>query len=130
MLPGEVGEKTNEIPVARQVLPLVPLTGRVCTADALHTHRELCQLLRDQGGDYLLAVKENELHLHQALAWYCDDPLSNRRAAETRERHRGRIERRRIQVTSVLTPYLAAGPGIQQQAKLTRAMLRDGRLSE
>jgi len=32
-----VDEKTNEIPVAKQVLPTLPIRQRVCTADALHT---------------------------------------------------------------------------------------------
>lgn len=130
LLQVEVAEKTNEIPVAREVLPLLPLTNRVCTADALHTHRELCQLIREQGGDYLLFVKENEPHLHQALAWYFDDPLSRSQEAQTRERHRGRIERRSIQVTSELRDYLVDWPGIQQQAKLTRTIQRDRRLQE
>lgn len=121
-----IADKTNEIPVARELLPLLPLAGRICTADALHTHRDLCQLIRDQGGHYLFFVKENEPHLHQALAWYFDEPLSTDRVAQTRERHRGRIECRRIQVTSELTAYLADWPGIQQQAQLTRIVQEKG----
>jgi predicted transposase YbfD/YdcC len=130
LLQAAVAEKTNEIPVAQEVLPLLPLAGRVCTADALHTHRELCRLIREQGGDYLLVVKENEPHLRQALVWYFDDPGGCDRRAETRERHRGRIERRSIEVTSELTAYLADWPGIQQQAKLTRMVQRRGRVQE
>jgi predicted transposase YbfD/YdcC len=41
LVQAAVTEKTNEIPVAHEVLPLLPLAGRVCTADALHTHHEL-----------------------------------------------------------------------------------------
>jgi len=52
-----VGEKTNEIPEARKLLPTLAIAGRVCTFDALHSHRQLwCDLafkagvssLRDQ----------------------------------------------------------------------------------
>jgi hypothetical protein len=35
-----VGEKTNEIPEARKLLPSLPISGRVCTFDALHSHRQ------------------------------------------------------------------------------------------
>lgn len=126
----EVGEKTNEIPVAQDVLRALPLTDRIWTADALHTHRDLCRLIRDRDGHYLLVVKENEPHLHQALTWYFDEPQPTDRCAQTRERHRGRIEERCIQVTSDLTGYLAAWPGIQQQAKLTRTVERNGKRQE
>jgi hypothetical protein len=43
LLQVAVSEKTNEIPVAHALLPCVPLAGRVCTADALHTHHEFMQ---------------------------------------------------------------------------------------
>jgi predicted transposase YbfD/YdcC len=130
LLQVEVAQKTNEIPVAQAVLPLLPVADRVCTADALHTHRALCQLIRDQGGDYLLFVKENEPHLHHALAWHFDDPLPSDRSAQTRERHRGRIERRSIRVTSALSAYLTDWPGLQQQAELTRTVQRQGQVHE
>lgn len=39
LLQVAVAEKTNEIPVAQALLPSLPLTGRVCTADALHTQK-------------------------------------------------------------------------------------------
>lgn len=122
----EVGDKTNEIPVARAVLPCLPLAERVCTADALHTHRALCRLLQDHGGHYLLVVKENEPQLYQALCWYFADPLPTDRVAQTRERCRGRIEQRSIRVTSELTGYLAAWPGIRQQAALRRTVEHKG----
>jgi predicted transposase YbfD/YdcC len=130
LLQVRVADKTNEIPIAQEILPCLPLADRVCTADALHTHRELCQLIRDRGGHYVLIVKENEPHLHQALAWYFDDPLATDRRASTRERHRGRIERRSIRVTGELTAYLAHWPGIQQQAEVTRSVQRKGGLRE
>lgn len=130
LLQVAVADKTNEIPVAQAVLPTLPLADRVCTADALHTHRELCALIREQGGHYLLVVKENEPHLHQALQWYFDDPGPGDRTAQTRERGRGRIEQRAIQVTSELTDYVAHWPGLQQQARLIRTVQRQGTVQE
>ena len=130
LLQVAVSDKTNEIPVAQAVLPTLSLSDRVCTADALHTHRELCRLIREQGGHYLLVAKENEAHLYQALDWYFADPGPHDRTARTRERGRGRVEERRIQVTSELTDYLAAWPGIQQQAQLIRTTQRQGKVQE
>ena len=38
LLQVRVSEKTNEIPIAKAVLPCLPRHPRVYTADALHTH--------------------------------------------------------------------------------------------
>ncbi len=38
-----VDDKTNEIPVAQDLLPHLPLHGRVVTADALHTQTDLAR---------------------------------------------------------------------------------------
>jgi hypothetical protein len=55
-----VAEKTNEVPVARDLLPALPLAGRVVTADALHTYAQTAQAILDQQADYLLVVKANQ----------------------------------------------------------------------
>jgi hypothetical protein len=55
-----VDSKTNEHKAALELLGLLPLTGAVVTADAMFTHADFCQKVRQGGGDYLLAVKENQ----------------------------------------------------------------------
>lgn len=122
-----VGAKTNEIPVAQALLPSLPLTGRVCTADALHTQIALAQQIISQGADYVFVVKENQPHLVQALEWYFAEPLPGDAQAQTRDRARGRIEVRSIAVTTALRDYLADWPGIEQQARLTRTITREGK---
>jgi DDE_Tnp_1-associated/Transposase DDE domain len=62
-----VGDKTNEIPAARELLPAVDLRRRIVTADALHCQRETAQHIIDSGGHYLLIVKDNQPELHGAL---------------------------------------------------------------
>jgi hypothetical protein len=47
LLQAWIHEKTNEIPVAKALLSQLPLAGRVCTADALHTHVALLNLLHE-----------------------------------------------------------------------------------
>ena len=61
-------DKTNEVPVARELLERMDLQGRMVLADALHTCEETArQIHLEQGGDYLLGVKGNRKELHQTL---------------------------------------------------------------
>ena len=57
--------KGQEIAATKEVLAGLPLEGRVVTADALLTQREVCQQhpqagTRAQGGDFLFPVKDNQ----------------------------------------------------------------------
>ena len=62
-------DKTNEIPVARQVLGRLDLRGKIVLADALHTNPQTAQqILYEQGADYLLTVKGNQPTLQETLA--------------------------------------------------------------
>jgi predicted transposase YbfD/YdcC len=116
-----VGEKTNEIPEARKLLPGLPIGGRVCTFDALHSHRQLWHLLRAKQAYPLFVIKGNEPTLQVDLATYFADPLAQFQQAETIDRQRGRVERRTIQVSSEMGSYLqACWPGVTQVAQLTR----------
>ena len=45
-----VGNKTNEIPEARQLLEALTLEGKVVTVDALHTQRETAQAIVEKKG--------------------------------------------------------------------------------
>jgi hypothetical protein len=56
----EMARTTNEHKAALRLLGVLPLVGRVVTADAMFTHRDVCDTITDAGGDYLLAVKDNQ----------------------------------------------------------------------
>lgn len=63
-----VSEKTNEIPVARELFQKVNLVGRLVGLDALHTQMETARnLVLEQGGDYLFTVKDNQSGLKKRL---------------------------------------------------------------
>jgi hypothetical protein len=55
-----VDRKTNEHKAALRLLGVLPLAGKVVTADAMFTHRDVCRAIRDGGGDYILPVKDNQ----------------------------------------------------------------------
>ena len=55
-----VAATTNEHKAALRLLGVLPLAGKVVTADAMFCHRDVCDTITDAGGDYLLAVKANQ----------------------------------------------------------------------
>jgi predicted transposase YbfD/YdcC len=120
-----VDDKTNEIPVLQELLPHVPLRGRVVTADALHTQTALAQLLLDHHAASLLTLKDNQPRLRAELAAYCTAQQATARMATTVDRRRGRTETRTLLASTRLNAYLRAYfpfPGIAQIAQLTRTV--------
>jgi predicted transposase YbfD/YdcC len=55
-----VDEKTNEHKAALPFLKTLVTKGQVIVGDAMFCQREVCQQIVDSGGDYLIAVKENQ----------------------------------------------------------------------
>jgi predicted transposase YbfD/YdcC len=52
--------KRNEVAAALEALELLSLEGCTVTADALHCHAEMARRILDRGGQYALALKENQ----------------------------------------------------------------------
>jgi len=55
-----VSDKTNEHKGALELLKSLCIQGRVIIGDAAFCQRDLCQQVLDSGGDYVVAVKENQ----------------------------------------------------------------------
>jgi hypothetical protein len=55
-----VDATTNEHKAALEWLGVLPLRGRVVTADAMFTHRDVCSAIAGGGGDYVLPAKDNQ----------------------------------------------------------------------
>jgi predicted transposase YbfD/YdcC len=126
LLQVRVSEKTNEIPIAKEALPCLPMCPRVYTADALHTHAAFMAVAHAHSGASVLTVKGNQPNLYADLATYFSDPDTSIAPFEqdcTLDRHRGRTEVRSIQVSCGLNDYLASSwPLISQVARLTRTV--------
>jgi hypothetical protein len=58
-----VAATTNEHKAALRLLGVLPLRGKVITADAMFTHRDVAEKVREAGGDYVLVVKDNQPEL-------------------------------------------------------------------
>jgi predicted transposase YbfD/YdcC len=59
-----VQDKSNEITAIPELLKLLDLHGALVSIDAIGCQKEIAKQIRDDGGDYLLAVKDNQPTLH------------------------------------------------------------------
>lgn len=120
-----VADKTNEIPVALELLRHVILEGRVVTMDALLTQRSIAQQIVDAGGDYVMMVKDNQPRLHEDITTvFALAPVAGetRTVAETVDGGHGRIEQRRLQTSDVLVGY-SDWPGLAQVFQVERYVI-------
>ena len=60
-------EKSNEITAIPQLLAMLDLHGAFVTIDAMGCQKEIAEQIRDQGGHYVLAVKENQPRLYEDI---------------------------------------------------------------
>jgi predicted transposase YbfD/YdcC len=63
----KVADKSNEITAIPELLRLLDISGCIVTIDAIGTQSEITETIVDAGGDYLLAVKENQGHLFEDI---------------------------------------------------------------
>lgn len=62
-----VDGKSNEITAIPKLLRLLELEGAIVTIDAMGCQKSIAQDIVDGGGDYVLAVKDNQPTLHRTL---------------------------------------------------------------
>jgi DDE_Tnp_1-associated/Transposase DDE domain len=127
-----VADRTTEIGAARDFLLALVLEGRVVTADALLTQRELARTILASGGDYLMVVKGNQPTLHEEVVEAFAPEVAGLGAAGragTVAQHGDRVESRQLTTATVLAEY-SAWPGVRQALRLERHTLhkRTGRV--
>ena len=94
-------EKSNEITAIGELLPTLALEGAVVTIDAMGCQTAIAAQIVDLGGDYVLAVKDNQEHLAHALRDFFGMlntpgyPAREMSVHETLDKGHGRIETRR-----------------------------------
>ena len=60
-----VDQKTNEITAMPVVLEMLDIKGAVISIDAMGAQREICKLIIDKEGDYVVGLKENQPSLYE-----------------------------------------------------------------
>lgn len=100
-----LGENENEITGIPRLLELLDVRGGTVTIDAIGCQTAIAEGIVDQGGDYVLSVKDNQPHLARALHAELDDLIRTNGAAmphdvcQTTDGDHGRIETRRVWTT-------------------------------
>ena len=62
-----IPEKTNEIPVAQELLKSMNLKGCIVTFDAMNTQKDTVEIIAENGGDYVGALKGSQKIFHKEI---------------------------------------------------------------
>lgn len=71
-------EKSNEITVIPELIERIDVKGATVTIDAMGCQKEIARKIIDAQGDYVLAVKDNQPKLHEAI----QEVFSDKRQAD------------------------------------------------
>jgi predicted transposase YbfD/YdcC len=110
-----VDAKSNEITAIPLLLELLDLKGRIVTIDAMGCQKDITSAIRAREADYVLAVKNNQPTLYQAIqeAFLAHaendyhDPLLKR--IKTVEQGHGRIETREYFIAKAPAELIRSG---------------------
>lgn len=103
--------KSNEITAIPQLLQQIDLAKSLVTIDAMGCQKEIAQDIVDGGGDFVIAVKDNQPKLRESIETYFNDHLDRDledlryRSHETSDEAHGRIDERSYVVTKVPSDF-------------------------
>lgn len=96
-----VDSKSNEITAIPKLLEMLELKGAIVSIDAMGCQKEIAKQIIESGGDYVLAVKDNQPKLSEAVNKFFLERHENEdfheygcRQHRTTERARGQLESR------------------------------------
>jgi len=112
-------EKSNEITAIPQLLDQIDLANALITIDAMGCQKEIARKIVQGGGDFVIAVKDNQPKLRKVLDGYLEEYLQRDREAlsyreyDTRDEGHGRIDERAYFLRAVPRdfPLMAVGEG-------------------
>ena len=104
-------EKSNEITAIPLLLKQIELTKTLVTIDAMGCQKEIARDIVAGGGDFVIAVKDNQPKLREAMGAYFEKHLERDledlkyRFHETREQGHGRLDERSYFLTRVPSDF-------------------------
>ena len=132
-----VESKSNEIPAVRELIELLDIKGAVITLDAMHCQKETAELIKNNGGDYVLQLKGNQGNFYEDVYAMFDDKYMDETDKEceyemytTIENGHGRIEKRTCYVLKEIeffTDYLANWKGLKKIFAVKREIEKNGK---
>jgi predicted transposase YbfD/YdcC len=130
----QVQQKENEISAVKTWLQACHVQGRIVSADAMHTQRFFCALLRRLQSHYLLIVKLNQPQLSEDLQLFFEDPQADRRdwqSATTCSKGHGRLEVRQITTSTDLNAYFERDwADVAQVFRIERRITKKGHTTQ
>lgn len=99
-------KQTNEIKIAIPLLNNIDIKGKTITADALLTQRELASYLVERKAHYHFTVKGNQKLLLEDIEYFFDNLNQKPDYTTIDGLDHGRIETRKIWLTTELNEYL------------------------
>lgn len=99
--------KSNEITAIPELIKNLEISGAIVTIDAMGCQKEIAATIHEAGADYVLAVKDNQPKLHDAIRQLFSDGLDNNFAGlehhsyQTYDQGHGRFESRTYHIVAV-----------------------------
>ncbi len=119
-------DHSNEITAIPRLLRLLDIQGAVVTIDAMGCQQAIARQIREQGADYVLAVKGNQGTLQQVVVDRFRWPTAAARAAtqtiQATETDHGRTERRIVKA-------MPAPPAVQRHWRDAQSIVRVARIT-
>jgi predicted transposase YbfD/YdcC len=134
-----VDAKSNEITAIPKLLEILDISGCLVTIDAMGCQKEIAQKIVDQKADYVLAVKDNQPKLCQAIGDFFSEHLEDdlkqvsHRRHETHEKGHGRTDDRYYYLAKLPEDFPLAQhwPGLKAIGMAVRVTEHDdGRASD
>ncbi len=131
-----VDDKSNEITAIPELLTLLELKGAIVSIDAMGCQKQIAKQIVDGGGDYVLAVKDNQPTLHAAIDAHFvgihegESPDILCRQYATHETAHGRTEDRYYYISDLpesLTSAKKEWSGMRSVGEVITITKRDGK---
>lgn len=125
--------KSNEITAIPQLLALLDLRGALVSIDAMGCQTAIARATVDRGGDYLLALKDNQPRTHQEVSEFFDHAIGSpdTRCVEASDKGHGRLESRRVHVSDDIGWFedRTRWPGLKSFVAVERERVLDGKIT-
>jgi predicted transposase YbfD/YdcC len=131
--------KSNEISAIPELLDLLAIKGCIVTIDAMGCQTDIAEKIIEKGADYVLAVKDNQPQLHEAIQDYFDVAIAKNDfeqakiqcSKETVDAGHGRIEVRRYYLATCLDtlPRPSRWKGIKSIGMVESVRIENGKTS-
>ena len=124
-------DHSNEITAIPRLLRLLDIQGAVVTIDAMGCQQAIARQIREQGADYVLAVKGNQGTLEQVVVDRFRWPTAAARTAtqtlRTTEKDHGRTERRMVKAMPAPSAVQRRWPNARSIVRVARTTHRAGK---